>query len=340
MKRRISSPRKRGRPDSAGGQDGGVDRAATPGNPSGMMATPQELPLWIHDLRLKGESVFQVFLLGSRGVGKTSMAFQRAKGVVVQTEPTNEDEYHIIEESHGSRKNATSTLQIVDLCFERTNEVIDGNGDYPTGFIVCFSMGSMKSYMTAKRIIARINERKAGLHAIVLVASKCDLPKEELKVSSEKARLFSGRVGINFLRTTVSSHNCVIDVFSRINELLLKNLETYESLRAVAGNNGKSVSENVEGAENQPFLSCIMCNDRSRGYVTKQLPRAPGKTNFIRDTSRRVKLKVVDHDQEPKSKENDYKAGSKKEENSKSSGSGGDKYDRDSIVTPEGCALQ
>ena len=95
-----------------------------------------------------------------------------------------------------------------------------------------------------------------------MAACKCDLPKERIQVSSEKARLFASRLGIPYMRWSCASPNSAADVFSRISEVLQKNLQTYESLLAKMKHTNSSRRTDVP--ETQEFFSCLMCDDSSR----------------------------------------------------------------------------
>ena len=230
----------------------------------------QGIPRWVRDRRKEGLEAFRVYVLGGCGCGKTSLIHKRMSRDGVDF-PSAQDNYRIEEPYEWRGETIMNQLEVIEIKSEHSGDVVAFNGQYPTGYVICFSMDDAPSFIKAKRLVSHLKRSAQGLHAFVLIGCKWDVPIDRVQVDAQDASAFAERVGVSFIRTSKDSQQ---DVFFRVSELLLKNVQTYRRAQGVILAEDTNRAPSPGSTDQHDLFQCFFpsrgcdCNSNERKRIS------------------------------------------------------------------------
>nr|XP_035162511.1 ras-related protein Rap-2a-like [Callithrix jacchus] len=156
----------------------------------------------------------KVVVLGSGGVGKSTLTVQFVTGTFIEKyDPTVEDFYHKEIEVDSS----PSVLEILDTAgteqFASMRDLYIKNGQ---GFILIYSLVNQQSFQDIKPMRDQIvRVKRYEKVPVILVGNKVDLESER-EVSSNEGRALAEEWGCPFMETSAKSKIVVDQLFAEI----------------------------------------------------------------------------------------------------------------------------
>ena len=157
----------------------------------------------------------KIVLLGSGGVGKSSLTVQFVQGVFLEKyDPTIEDSYRKQVEVDGMQ----CMLEILDTAgteqFASMRDLYIKNGQ---GFVLVYSVTAQSTFNDLQDLWEQI-QRVKGTDKVpmVLVGNKCDL-EEDRVVGKDQGRKLAGKFNsCSFMETSAKDKESVRDMFNDI----------------------------------------------------------------------------------------------------------------------------
>jgi GTPase KRas len=153
-----------------------------------------------------------------RGAGKTSLVIQLTQSHFIDDyDPTTEDSYR----KRVTIDDETCLLDILDGCYESVLEysaIWDAYLRAANGIILVYSITWRHSFDQIIPMLQRINASYRAQSsiplAVVLVANKCDLDAEGLRVvSAQEGQELAQSIGASFFETSAKERIHIEDVF-------------------------------------------------------------------------------------------------------------------------------
>eukprot|EP01124_Arcella_intermedia_P034888 TRINITY_DN8739_c0_g1_i2.p1 TRINITY_DN8739_c0_g1~~TRINITY_DN8739_c0_g1_i2.p1 ORF type:complete len:186 (-),score=33.59 TRINITY_DN8739_c0_g1_i2:33-590(-) len=159
-----------------------------------------------------------IVVLGSGGVGKSTLTIQYVQGVFVEKyDPTIEESYRKMVEVDG----ISMLLEILDTAgtesFTAMRDLYMKNGH---GFLLVYSVVAQSTYLDLQLVWEQISRVKDCVDfPAVVVGNKCDLANRV--VSAEQGEELAARCNARFLETSAKTAMNVEEVFQTICRLVL-----------------------------------------------------------------------------------------------------------------------
>lgn len=159
----------------------------------------------------------KIVILGYPSVGKSSLALQFIRGNFCEDyEPTIENTFN-------------KTFKIGEDEFQMTVVDTAGQDEYSLlppafvlgihGYIVVYSVASQKSFIIAKSIFSKLQDRRGKcLMPIVLVGNKTDLPPHSREVQVEEGQKLADAWGAAFMESSAKDPEKSSIIFTKIIE--------------------------------------------------------------------------------------------------------------------------
>ncbi|VDN07039.1 unnamed protein product [Thelazia callipaeda] len=157
---------------------------------------------------------YKIVVLGSEGVGKSSLITQLVKKMFVKRyDPTIEDNYK--HEFVANEK--TCTLLILDTAgTEQFSAMYDLYMKYGDGFIIVYSVTDLTSLANTVGIFQNLVRMRQKYHfPLILVGNKCD-DNANRQVSRRDGEQFAAQYNSTFCETSAKTNIHVIETFEDI----------------------------------------------------------------------------------------------------------------------------
>uniref|UniRef100_A0A6B2LKW3 Uncharacterized protein n=1 Tax=Arcella intermedia TaxID=1963864 RepID=A0A6B2LKW3_9EUKA len=160
-------------------------------------------------------------VLGSGGVGKSSITIQYIQGIFVERyDPTLEDSY--IKETH--LDNTQYFLEILDTAGTEQFTAMRSNyfSNNSDGFILIYAINALSTFRDIKTFKEQIERRKdCDVIPVVLVGNKCDLVEERV-VSTAQGEALAGEIKAEFVEASAKFNVNVERIFEVVLRLIVE----------------------------------------------------------------------------------------------------------------------
>eukprot|EP01123_Difflugia_compressa_P006764 TRINITY_DN1912_c1_g1_i1.p1 TRINITY_DN1912_c1_g1~~TRINITY_DN1912_c1_g1_i1.p1 ORF type:complete len:187 (+),score=31.93 TRINITY_DN1912_c1_g1_i1:146-706(+) len=169
-----------------------------------------------------GDQTIKIVVLGTGGVGKSSLTIRYIQDVFVDTyDPTIEDSYrHQIEVNDKSY-----VLEILDTAgtqqFHSMRDMYMKSGE---GFLIVYSIIEHSTFVEADDLfddVLRVRDQEADTIPLLLAGNKCDL-NEFRQVSYQDGQATATRRKVQFFETSAKSNTNISEIFLSLTKQILK----------------------------------------------------------------------------------------------------------------------
>ena len=179
---------------------------------------------------------YRLFILGTMGVGKTSLTFQiTEEKFIPDTDPTIEDSYRKLLEIDKVEclLNLTDTVSEQEFC-------LDWHYRGGRGYVLMYAITSRASFEEVMSFRDRIHALKdKDSVPIILVGNKCDL-QEERQVTKEEGQQLATRLGCSFIESSAKTRINVEEIFFNLVREI--NKENATQVKIICPNKKKTCS--------------------------------------------------------------------------------------------------
>jgi len=168
------------------------------------------------------QGTIKIVVLGTGGVGKSSLTIRYIQDVFVDTyDPTIEDSYrHQIEVNDKSY-----VLEILDTAgteqFHSMRDMYMKSGE---GFLIVYSIIEQSTFVEADELfgdVLRVRDQEAYQIPLLLAGNKCDL-NEFRQVSNQAGQEMANKWGVQFYETSAKTNTNIAEVFLSLTKQILK----------------------------------------------------------------------------------------------------------------------
>jgi len=177
------------------------------------------------------EGTVKIVVLGSGGVGKSSLTIRFIQDVFVDSyDPTIEDSYRHQIEVGGD----PVILEILDTAgteqFASMRDMYMKSGD---GFLLTYSIVEPSTFVDVEELfenVVRVRDSDPSQIPMVLAGNKCDLA-EKREVTVEQGEHLARKFGVPFFETSAKTRHNINEIFLNLTKQILKSSKPVKEKR-------------------------------------------------------------------------------------------------------------
>ena len=166
----------------------------------------------------KPQKIFKVVVIGSAGVGKTSIIRRLCENAFLEGYKTTIGSDFYVKKLDLDQ--ALVNLSVWDLAGEeRFKFIIPTFCKGAQGALIVFDLTRRRSYVSVTSFVELLWEH-SGVIPSILIGNKCDLP--ERAVTNEEAIKYAGQVKVGYYETSAKDNVNIFKIFEELADLMIK----------------------------------------------------------------------------------------------------------------------